>query len=213
MIDENVFWSKVDKSGDCWLWTGSNRLGYGTFSYKKPDGKRTTMGAHRYSYFLAHGVHPGDKFVCHTCDNPACVRPEHLFLGTHQENMDDMRRKDRFNSPLNNSIVEQARMLAAQGGNVGKFAVENGLDKFSLCQAVRGETWKHVDAPPVVDFEFRTRRKVRKLSHEQVQEILEALKKPYWGQVNDLAAKYGVKHSMISHIKRGYWSPARFNSD
>ena len=91
------FWEKVDKSGECWLWRGSisvKSLGYGVFHV----GNHSTVIAHRYSWELANGPIPkddGEWCVCHHCDNPKCVRPEHLFLGRDQDNHDDMVRKGR----------------------------------------------------------------------------------------------------------------------
>lgn len=89
-----TFWSKVDKSnGDdaCWLWTGSVRgYGYGQFWFNSRN--RPT---HRISWELAHGEIPDGLLVCHRCDNPICVNPKHLFLGTQQDNIDDKTRKGR----------------------------------------------------------------------------------------------------------------------
>ncbi len=93
------FFEKVDKSGDCWLWTGGTRgnddLQYGTTWV---DGKHES--AHRYSWVLHNGEIPsgGDcrgMCVCHTCDTPLCVNPDHLFLGTHTDNMRDKIDKGR----------------------------------------------------------------------------------------------------------------------
>lgn len=211
MMNQSEFWSKVVKTEYCWIWMGTKRLGYGIVPITR-DGKRTTTGAHRLSYEWATGENPGKSFVMHSCDNPPCVRPEHLSLGTHAQNMDDMRAKQRQPGILTEKFVRDARLAAARGENIGMMALEAGYDKDTVLRAVRGQSWSHLDTPPVQEVVFHTRRKVVKLSHEQINEILKALEKPYWGQVNDLAKKYGVRHSMISHIKSGRFVPARFNS-
>lgn len=88
------FWEKVQRSDGCWTWTACrNALGYGSIQYGKP---RKVVLAHRVAWELAHGAPPGrDVEVCHSCDNPSCVRPDHLFLGTHLDNMRDMYAKGR----------------------------------------------------------------------------------------------------------------------
>jgi hypothetical protein len=85
------FWSKVDQSGDCWIWTATRSgKGYGQFGV---DGRLVI--AHRWAYEAERGSIPPGLFVCHRCDVPACVRPDHLFLGTAKENSEDMVRKGR----------------------------------------------------------------------------------------------------------------------
>ncbi len=87
------FWPMVatGKPDECWIWRRAiDREGYGRFSF---EGKRRF--AHRIAYFLTHGEIPSGLSVLHRCDNPLCVNPRHLFLGTHQDNMRDRDEKGR----------------------------------------------------------------------------------------------------------------------
>jgi HNH endonuclease len=90
------FWLRVQKSETCWLWTGAKVRGrYGQLMVENK-----LVYAHRFAYELAYGPIPqGIGYhgicVCHRCDNPSCVRPDHLFLGTHQENISDRDAKGR----------------------------------------------------------------------------------------------------------------------
>ncbi len=99
------FWAKVDKTGECWLWTGRrDKDGYGRF---RPNGKSCDRGAHRVSFVLHGGTIPDGAFVCHSCDNPPCVNPAHLWLGTAQDNSDDMVSKGR--QGVGNTALTAAR--------------------------------------------------------------------------------------------------------
>src|SRR6476660_6501286 len=93
------FWAGVDKSDTgCWNWAKSKtKAGYGTLrSYDN-----VLLYAHRFSWELHHGPIPPKLYVCHHCDNPGCVRPDHLFVGTHNDNMQDMLKKGRGSANRN----------------------------------------------------------------------------------------------------------------
>lgn len=94
---EERFWAKVDKTpghgpkGDCWVWTAARlKAGYGQFWFQIK-----IMLAHRFSWELAYRKPPNDLCVLHTCDNPPCVNPSHLFLGTNKDNSQNMTVKGR----------------------------------------------------------------------------------------------------------------------
>ena len=116
------FWSKVAILGPdkCWLWTGArNEYGYGNVHFAGRYHK-----AHRVAYGLTVGPIPNGLFVCHTCDNPPCVNPAHLWLGTNADNLQDMRDKGRYLTPKR--IAAYQAMAVAQRGRVGIKGERNG---------------------------------------------------------------------------------------
>lgn len=92
---EDRFWFYVSKRESCWLWTGGlNEYGYGKFN---PDRRRPVL-SHRFAWTITHGPIASGLNVLHRCDNPPCVNPAHLFLGTQGDNMHDMHAKGRASS-------------------------------------------------------------------------------------------------------------------
>ena len=86
------FWSKVEKSDGCWEWNATrNHRGYGKFR----DTPHSEVGSHRFSYVLHYGPIPEGMEVMHSCDNPPCVNPDHLSLGTSKDNAEDRTAKRR----------------------------------------------------------------------------------------------------------------------
>lgn len=146
------FWEKVDKSGECWLWTRAcDPEGYGRFNCGPGQG---TQLAPRVAYELTFGPIPEGLDVLHTCDNPPCVRPVHLFLGTQAVNMADMVAKDRRNdahgeraatAKLTSSQVQAIRAHHAKGGiSFAQLGREHGIAAPTVAKLIRGITWRRI---------------------------------------------------------------------
>ena len=158
------FWSRVRKGepDQCWLWLtgGVPETGYGLFSI---NGKR--MGSHRFAKSLIEGRElKAEEFVCHTCDNPPCVNPAHLFLSTNKGNQEDLVKKGKSKkgeqintAKLKEGDVQWIRMtyqrskeeMKAKGkirvakGLVTKLAKKFGVHVGTIGKIVRGNHWKH----------------------------------------------------------------------
>ena len=146
------FFSKVDASDDggCWAWTGKrNSDGYGEL---QDNGK--ILKAHRVAFEAATGTSiPFGMEVCHTCDNPACCRPGHLFLGTHTDNMRDMAKKGRGVYPDVRGERHVAAKLTASGVRAIRrdrrpqrvIADSFGISQSLVSQVKTGKVWSHID--------------------------------------------------------------------
>jgi hypothetical protein len=147
---EQRFLEKVSKSLGCWTWLGSKYYnGYGQF-YEGPN----KIVAHRYSYKLKHGSVPDDLLVCHTCDNRECVNPEHLFLGTHKENFEDMDRKGRRvsadTSGIKNGraklsedqVLEIRNRYCSENISAIQLGKEYGIGESQTLRIINNESWR-----------------------------------------------------------------------
>lgn len=140
------FWTKVNKTSGCWLWTGARlKRGYGSFGV----GDKQTRRAHRASWEMANGPIPQGMEVCHQCDTPLCVRPDHLFLGTHRENMIDCMNKGRISRhgtprKLTPGAVSEMRRLRASGAKLTPLAHQFGVSKATVWAVIQGEIWRQV---------------------------------------------------------------------
>lgn len=158
------FWDRVDKSGECWVWTAlTDRAGYGRI-FGLPYGlSRQPVLAHRVSWLLTHGELDPDLCVLHHCDNPPCVRPDHLFLGTNADNSADMVQKGRgnteparkawkvffsgennFGAKLTDDQVMDLRRRAAAGEFGKPLAKEFGISASTAQSIIRGDHWQHL---------------------------------------------------------------------
>lgn len=99
MTDAERFWAKVDLSGECWVWTGSRAGGTKVGGYGRFYLHGRVMPAHRRAWELTSGPIADGLLVLHRCDNPPCVRPDHLFLGSYRDNMLDASAKNRIHRP------------------------------------------------------------------------------------------------------------------
>ena len=129
---------RLDKSGPCWLWTGSkNSMGYGNLGF---EGKGHY--AHRIMFEDAHGSAEGGV-VCHRCDTPLCCNPDHLFLGTQADNLKDMRTKNRHFTKITAEDVLSMRSLR------GKITLKEMAQRFGVSfgcvnDIIYKKTWKHL---------------------------------------------------------------------
>lgn len=136
-----------DSATGCWLWTGArNAQGYGFIERK--DGVQ--LRAHRVAYELTYGRVPSGLFVCHICDNPRCMRPGHLFLGRHEDNMADMVSKGRAarlhgnrNGGARLGIDEVEAIRQAQG-RYRDIAARYGISASAVGLIKRRERWAHL---------------------------------------------------------------------
>jgi hypothetical protein len=200
-INNGFFWSKVVKtetiisdhvSSPCWVWSASkDKRGYGNFNVG-----HKCMKAHRVSWIINFGEVPNGLCVCHHCDNPSCVRPDHLWIGTHKQNMSDCRSKNR-----SGFIVHPERM--ATGERHSSVTHPESIP--------RGENHPMVKHPELRSYGVRNgtkthperiargiQRALSKLNDSKVVEIRSL--RLNGSSLLEIAHRYGVSISVISEI-------------
>ncbi len=149
------FWSKISKADDCWVWRNANVKGYGVFW----DGQRR-IRAHVFSYQLKHGPVPAGMVICHTCDNPPCCNPDHLYAGTHAQNNADrvsrgrsapgqakppVRRGPRLaHTKLTAEAVRQMRERKKAGETYRQLAEAFSVNLTTAYDAITGKNWRYL---------------------------------------------------------------------
>ena len=142
----------------CWEWIGTKRNGYGrTMTGSRKDGTRKSISAHRLSYQLFKGDIPPGHEICHKCDNPCCINPDHLFAGTRQDNVDDRERKGRnvvmFGQSNGRAKLTEDDVRAARnervtnGTSYQALANKYGVAKQTIMDAIKEAHWKCVQMP------------------------------------------------------------------
>lgn len=143
------FEEKIDKSGDCWLWTSAiGSRGYGIFWV---GGKERSKFAHRLAWEMANGAEiPDGLVVMHACDNPRCVNPAHLSVGTTQDNAIDASQKGRIARGERNGgggklTESQVREIKSRALSISKAAAAYGVSMQTVKSIRKGRIWRHVD--------------------------------------------------------------------
>jgi hypothetical protein len=153
--------AKRNEETGCLEWTGSRKSDSGYGHAYDPRVKRTVR-VHRLVYELANGPIPKGAYVCHRCDNPSCIEPEHLWLGDASSNMEDKKEKGRAPSQkgsehgrakLREEDIERVFALRGQGLSYRKIAKEFDVTENAIRKILKGQAWTHV--PRTFTWEFR----------------------------------------------------------
>lgn len=205
-IDDKVitrFWKYVQKTDTCWLWIGA----IDTTGYGKLNIDRKAVSVHRLSYTLHIGTIPADLYVLHHCDVRACINPEHLFLGTHLDNIRDMLQKKRHLMAIDpQRILEGARQYNRTHPTRPKLSGIHHWSQRYPDRIPRGERHGSRTKPGRLPRGIHHHK--AKLTEEQVREIrtLYAAAEGRRGIVIALARRFGVTRTNVgSIVRRKIW--------
>lgn len=143
-LKQRLIQKTVINENGCWLWTGCTKQ----FDYGVVRAKRKNYLAHRLAYEIFKNELPGNKYVCHSCDTPRCINPDHLFLGTQTENMFDAKTKkrmksgeDHYSTKLSKKDVEEIRVLVGMKFSQRKLAKLFSVSQSCIGQIARKQRW------------------------------------------------------------------------
>ncbi len=197
---------KFASADECWIWAaGLDADGYGRFT-GTIHGQQHHR-APRFAWALANGPIPAAMLVCHRCDNPRCVNPAHLFLGSESDNMRDKISKGRHNMPRGEEhfrariTEEEAKLILADPRPYAQIAADYGIEASTVSSVKNRQSWAHLEVPAVKNPHPRAnnrRGKGTKLTEEIVRQIKSSTES---GKV--LAARYGVSTGLICNILKG----------
>lgn len=206
----------VDARG-CFNWTKSKCKGYGRIMIgsRKIPGDRKPKYAHRVSYELFRGTIPPGIMVCHHCDNPACINPAHLFLGTSEDNLRDALRKGRLptgeenhNAKLTRDAISLACKQYKAGRSLRSISKDIGVDSTTLTKAVTGRTWT-MDAIERIEVKASINVGEQNGSARlSVSNVMEIRSRCAAGETQASVAKaFGISQSTVSDIvRRNKWA-------
>lgn len=185
---ESRFWEKVNRrgKGDCWNWTANKTHGYGVLATKKPY---SAEKAHRFSWMLHYGEIPNGMAICHSCDNPSCVNPNHLMLATQKANMIDAAKKGKLKfykigvGEENNTakLSDQQVQSMRKDYSTGKFTYREMAEKYGVrdsSKILRNISYYDPDYKPI-NGNSKPRPSHKVVTEEMKSKILESNKSAY----------------------------------
>lgn len=207
---ESRFWSKVNIGDGCWEWNAATTWdGYGRFRLNG-----TQCLAHRISYTMHNKIDPGELLVCHKCDNPKCVNPDHLFLGTNSDNQNDCLKKGRRKAKngergVNSSLSDKAACsireeYADSSITANDLAKKYNVPRLTIQKIINGTIYRTAGGPIT-----RGKNKSKagenngrsRLTVESVKELRSLFSQGC--TVLDLARMFGIPESTVGNAVSG----------